>query len=373
MGPDRHAGELKVCGPGHRWQCACTSSAHASRIPGDGLSRAHDQAPPGRASPQEAGRASPQEEGDVPAAPARVGGGAFGSESVSLWMATETIAPRPPLARSQAADVCVVGAGIAGLTRPTSSPGPASGRRARRRPDRRRRDRPHDRAPLATRSTTATTRSSGCTATTGARLAAESHAAAIDRDRGDRARRGDRLRLRAGRRLPVPAPGRVRRECSSASSRPRTRAGLDRRRAARARAAARASTPGRACASRDQAQFHPLRYLAGLAARDRAARRPHLHRRPRRGGRRRAARRAGRAPRPGARSRPTRSSSRPTRRSTTCVAIHTKQAAYLHLRDRRARAAPAPCRTRLYWDTARSVPLRARCSGGRLAADRARC
>lgn len=31
-------------------------------------------------------------------------------------MATETILPRPPLPRSRSADVCVIGAGIAGLS-----------------------------------------------------------------------------------------------------------------------------------------------------------------------------------------------------------------------------------------------------------------
>ncbi len=47
--------------------------------------------------------------------PASAPSGSAG-ESVSLCMATETITARPPLARSQAADVCVIGAGIAGLS-----------------------------------------------------------------------------------------------------------------------------------------------------------------------------------------------------------------------------------------------------------------
>lgn len=40
----------------------------------------------------------------------------LGLESISLWMATEAIPPRPPLTRDQPADVCVIGAGIAGLS-----------------------------------------------------------------------------------------------------------------------------------------------------------------------------------------------------------------------------------------------------------------
>jgi NADPH-dependent 2,4-dienoyl-CoA reductase/sulfur reductase-like enzyme len=37
-------------------------------------------------------------------------------ESISVWMATVTIPPRPPLTRRRSADVCVIGAGIAGLS-----------------------------------------------------------------------------------------------------------------------------------------------------------------------------------------------------------------------------------------------------------------
>src|SRR3954464_5916212 len=37
-------------------------------------------------------------------------------QSISAWMATASIPDRPPLAAARHADVCVVGAGIAGLT-----------------------------------------------------------------------------------------------------------------------------------------------------------------------------------------------------------------------------------------------------------------
>ena len=38
------------------------------------------------------------------------------AQSTSLWMATAAVPPQPALVADAAADVCVVGAGIAGLT-----------------------------------------------------------------------------------------------------------------------------------------------------------------------------------------------------------------------------------------------------------------
>ena len=127
----------------------------------------------------------------------------------SLWMATVPPRVLPPLAEDLRADVCVVGAGIAGLTTAylLAREG-TSGRRARRRPGRRRRDRPHDRPP-GERARRPLSRARAA-ARAGGRAPGRREPRGRDRPhRGDRPRRADRLRLRAARRLPLRPAGRV--------------------------------------------------------------------------------------------------------------------------------------------------------------------
>ena len=99
----------------------------------------------------------------------------------------------------------------------------------------------------------------------------------------------------------------------------------------------------------NQAQFHPLKYLAGLAERDRARRRPHLCRDARRR-RSTAARTRPSRPRRGTVSR--RQHRRGHQRARQRSRRRAHQAGAVHdLRDRRARAARHRRRAALYWDT----------------------
>ncbi len=188
----------------------------------------------------------------------------------SLWQTTADVPPRPALDADATVDVCVVGAGIAGLT--TAYTLARAGRSVvvlDDGPGRRRRDGAHD----------------GARRDVGRRLLprGRAHARRGDRaarrrelpcggrpHRADRARRVDRLRLSAARRLVV----RGRRRTASGAARARSttrRAPPARGRRARRRLAARdAHCPtrrasGPALRFPRQAQFHALRYLAGLA------------------------------------------------------------------------------------------------------------
>ena len=259
-------------------------------------------------------------------------------ESQSLWMATADVPARKPLDASAEADVCIIGAGIAGLstayflakagkTVVVLDDGPIAGGQTRR-----------TTAHLANALDDRYYEIERCTASEAARLAAESHTAAIDRIETDR-RRGERSTATSrGSTATCSSPGdstetELDKELDAAHTRR-----ADARREARAARRSRASTPGRCLRFPGQAQFHPLKYLAGLAAaieRDGGQIFTETPRRERSSG--------GRPAKVHDRGRAGRHRRRVVVATNTpindLVAIHTKQAPYLTYVDRRARAA----------------------------------
>jgi glycine/D-amino acid oxidase-like deaminating enzyme/nitrite reductase/ring-hydroxylating ferredoxin subunit len=184
--------------------------------------------------------------------------------SVSLWMATETLPPRPPLSRSRTADVCVIGAGIAGLSAAYQlaragrsvvvlDDGPIGGGQTGR-----------TTAHLSHAMDVQYQAIRRLHGEQGARLAAESHTAAIDEI--ERIAREEDIACdfeRVPGHLFVPrdeSPTVLEREREAAHAAGLTRVELL------------PVTPelgaeaGPCLRFPDQAQFHPLRYLAGLAA-----------------------------------------------------------------------------------------------------------
>ena len=245
--------------------------------------------------------------------------------TLSLWAGTADVPGRPSLAGDLATDVCIVGAGIAGLTtayllaregRPVVvlDDGPIGGGETGR-----------TTAHLASALDDRFYRLEHLHGESGARLAAESHAAAIDR-----------IEAIVGARAASPATSRA--STATCSSRPESpadeldreleaarRAGLEVEKVARAPLGSFDTGPALRFAR--QAQFHPL-LLPRRPGQGRAGRgRPDLLRRARRAvrGRRPRAREDGDRPQG---RRPRRSSSPPTRPSTTALVIHTKQAPY---------------------------------------------
>ena len=103
-------------------------------------------------------------------------------QHTSVWAATAQLPTYAALTSDTAADVCIVGAGIAGLT--TAYLLTQAGKSVVVLDDgahRQRHDRRDHRPPGQRARRPVSSRSSGCTASDGARLAAESHTAAIDR------------------------------------------------------------------------------------------------------------------------------------------------------------------------------------------------
>ena len=185
--------------------------------------------------------------------------------SVSLWMATEN---DPGAAAAGAGrrtvDVCVIGAGIAGLSaayslvrEPASrSSCSTTGRSAG--PDGR-----HDRPPLPRDGRPV--RGDPSDARRGRRPArAASHTAAIDRIETIVEREGIACDFERLDGYLFVSPGESPADVLDARARGRARrAGLARVELARREPPALGPRPARVCASRDQAQFHPLKYLAG--------------------------------------------------------------------------------------------------------------
>lgn len=184
-------------------------------------------------------------------------------ESVSLWMATETIPSRPPLRRNRTADVCVIGAGIAGLSAAYQlakagksvvvlDDGPIGGGQTGR-----------TTAHLSHAMDVQYQVIRRLHGEQGARRAAESHTTAIDEIEKIASEEGIPCDFeRVPGHLFVPggeSPAVLERELEAAHA-----AGLS-------RVEILPSTPALGAAAGpclrfpDQAQFHPLRYLAGLA------------------------------------------------------------------------------------------------------------
>ena len=199
--------------------------------------------------------------------------------SVSVWVGDEPLQRREPLAKDLEADVCVVGAGIAGLSsRYALARAGRSVVVARRR---RRSAAARRRAPRRTSSNALDDRyyAPRAPARRGGRAARrrEPHARRSTRSSASCAEERSTATSSALDGYLFVPPGRAPTSSSSASSRPRHRAGLAGRRAgSRARRSA-ASTPGRCLRFPRQAQFHPLQYLAGLARAIERARRADLH------------------------------------------------------------------------------------------------
>ena len=178
-----------------------------------------------------------------------------------VWIATAQIPAYSALLSDTTADVCVVGAGIAGLTTAylltqlgksvvvIDDGAVGSGMTA------------VTTAHLANALDDRYVEIERLHGERGACLAAESHTAAIDRIEADRGAREDRLRLRAHSRLPLPAPGDedlIDQELAAAR-----RAGLYN--VSKIGRAPLAFDTGPCLQFPSQAQFHPLKYLAGLA------------------------------------------------------------------------------------------------------------
>ena len=166
----------------------------------------------------------------------------------SVW-ADAAMPQFPPLQENIHVDVCIVGAGISGLTTAYAArEGRPAGRGARRRPGGGRHDAADHRAHLqhARRRYFEIEKLHG---REGARLAADSHTAAIDRIETIVQAGTHRLRLRAPRRLPVPRRRRRAARRSSTNSTRRAAPGCARWSSSRARPMRR-STPVRACAFR---------------------------------------------------------------------------------------------------------------------------
>ena len=120
------------------------------------------------------------------------------AKSDSIWAATAKLPVCRRLSADVTCDVCIVGAGIAGLTTGyLLTQGRQARRHPRRRPAGQRHDPGHHRPPVQRHRRPLHRTSSAGTASDGARLAAQSHAAAIDRIEVDRRRAGRRLRLPA--------------------------------------------------------------------------------------------------------------------------------------------------------------------------------
>ena len=185
-------------------------------------------------------------------------------ESVSLWMATEAIPTRPRLTRGRTVDVCVIGAGIAGLSAAYQlaragrsvvvlDDGPIGGGQTGR-----------TTAHLSHAMDVGYQTIRRLHGEEGARLAAASHSAAIDEIETIASQEGIACDFeRVPGHLFVPrgeSPAVLERELEAAHA-----AGLD-------RVELLTTTPtlgagaGPCLRFPDQAQFHPLRYLAGLAA-----------------------------------------------------------------------------------------------------------
>ena len=184
--------------------------------------------------------------------------------TTSVWMDTAEVPRHRSLSKDVEADVCVIGAGIAGLT--TAYLLAREGKSVvvlDDGPDRRRPDPAHDGPPV------------------------QRHRRPLHRDRegprrggqppgrrephgghrphrGHRARGGDRLRLPPRRRLPVPGPRPIRGPPGATSGRrPTAPASTDVEFVPPG--PARPSTPAAACASRGRASSTRSEYLAGLA------------------------------------------------------------------------------------------------------------
>ena len=196
-------------------------------------------------------------------------------QRTSVWAATAQLPPYSPLTADITADVCVVGAGIAGLT--TAYLLTQVGKSVVVLDD----------GAIGSGMTGATTahlanalddryfeleRLHG---ERGARLAAESHTAAIDRIESIVTRERIECDFERARRLPVLRAGARR-----GAARSRARRGASRRLhdVAKIGRAPLAFDTGPCLRFPNQAQFHPLKYLAGLAEAIERARRPHLHR-----------------------------------------------------------------------------------------------
>ena len=187
--------------------------------------------------------------------------GEISGRTTSVWMATEPLQSRPPLQEHTSADVCVVGAGIAGLTTAyllarrgrsvvVIDDGPVAGGETSR-----------TTAHLVTALDDRYLELERLHGERGARLAAESHAAAIDtieqvcRDEAiacDLERLDGYLFVPPGEKTDLLA-----REHEAAR-----RSGVAVERVARAPLDGYDTGP--ALRFPDQAQFHPLKYLAGL-------------------------------------------------------------------------------------------------------------
>ncbi len=350
-----HVGNSRRDGPRHRWQCACTPlTRHAKpEAPPRARNQAHQQ-----------GQATPVTSRVVHIAVRSTSG-------QHLALDGDRVDSRPASA-DQAAD----GRRVRDRRRHRGAERGLSarqvrevGRGARRRADRRRRDRPHHRAPLARDRRSVTRSSSACTA----RRARGWPPRAIRRDRRDRedrARRGDR---RATSSASTATCSRRRDESPTCSTRELEAAHARRARAAWSssrRAPLAASTPGPCLRFPRPGSVPPAAYLArarrarssGTAARIftgvHASAVERRQRRARHDARGRAGVTAGAVDR-----------RRPTRRSTSRMALHTKQAAYRTYVIGAQRPGAARCRAALYWDTAGSVPLRAPAAADARGAD----
>jgi glycine/D-amino acid oxidase-like deaminating enzyme/nitrite reductase/ring-hydroxylating ferredoxin subunit len=185
-----------------------------------------------------------------------------GGHTLSLWAGTTDVPGRPSLAGDLATDVCIVGAGIAGMTTAyllaregrevvVLDDGPIGGGETGR-----------TTAHLASALDDRFYRLEHLHGESGARLAAESHSAAIDRIEAIAA--GERIAcdfLRLDGYLFV-APGESADELEREAEAAR-RAGLEVQRVDRAPIDSFDTGPALRFAR--QAQFHPLKYVAGLA------------------------------------------------------------------------------------------------------------
>ena len=190
--------------------------------------------------------------------------GSWPPQHTSVWAATAQLPTYSPLTSDTATDVCVVGAGISGLT--TAYLLTQVGKSVVvlddgadwQRHDRRRRPR-----TSSMRSTIGFSISSGCMASAARGLPPKAHTAAIDRIESIVARERIDVRLHPARRLSVLRAGTRRGPTSIASWRLRTAPDfITSRRLGRAPLA---FDTGPCLRFPNQAQFHPLKYLAGMA------------------------------------------------------------------------------------------------------------
>jgi glycine/D-amino acid oxidase-like deaminating enzyme/nitrite reductase/ring-hydroxylating ferredoxin subunit len=185
-----------------------------------------------------------------------------GGKSVSVWMGTADVPGRPSLASNLATDVCIVGAGIAGLTTAylltregrqvvVLDYGPIGGGETSR-----------TTAHLASALDDRFTHLEHLHGEEGSRLAAQSHAAAISRIETIASAEGIACEFARVDGYLFAAPDRPADELDRERDAAR-RAGLTVESVARAPMGT--FDTGPALRFANQAQFHPLRYLAGLA------------------------------------------------------------------------------------------------------------